>query len=46
MQERDPQARRKMLADLQAVTADPVRLKAYLLKSSMIDGLRHAAAVE
>jgi 2-polyprenyl-6-methoxyphenol hydroxylase-like FAD-dependent oxidoreductase len=46
MQERDPDTRTKMLADLQAVTADPARLKAYLMKSSMIEGLRRAATVE
>jgi 2-polyprenyl-6-methoxyphenol hydroxylase-like FAD-dependent oxidoreductase len=44
MQERDPQRRRRMLEDLQRTTADPVKLKAYLMKSSMIDGLRRAAA--
>jgi 3-(3-hydroxy-phenyl)propionate hydroxylase len=44
MQERDPTRRREMLADLQRTTADPARLKAYLMKSSMIDGLRRAAA--
>jgi 3-(3-hydroxy-phenyl)propionate hydroxylase len=46
MQERDPTRRREMLADLQRTTADPQKLKAYLLKSSMIEGLRRAAAVE
>jgi 2-polyprenyl-6-methoxyphenol hydroxylase-like FAD-dependent oxidoreductase len=44
MQERDPQRRRRMLEDLQRMTADPAELKAYLMKSSMIDGLRRAAA--
>jgi 2-polyprenyl-6-methoxyphenol hydroxylase-like FAD-dependent oxidoreductase len=44
MQERDPTRRRKMLEELQRVTEDPVQLKAYLLKSSMIEGLRRAAA--
>ncbi len=46
MQERDPQRRRTMLADLQNTIADPVKLKAYLLKSSMIEGLRRAEAAE
>ncbi len=46
MQERDPARRRQMLADLQAITRDPARLKAYLMRSSMIDGLRQAAAVQ
>ena len=46
MQERDPERRRTMLADLQNTIADPVKLKAYLLKSSMIEGLRRAEAAE
>jgi 2-polyprenyl-6-methoxyphenol hydroxylase-like FAD-dependent oxidoreductase len=46
MQERDPQRRRQMLEVLQQMTADPVKLKTYLLKSSMIEGLRRAAATE
>jgi 3-(3-hydroxy-phenyl)propionate hydroxylase len=46
MQERDPGRRRAMLADLQRITTDPAKLKAYLLKSSMIEGLRRAAAAE
>jgi 2-polyprenyl-6-methoxyphenol hydroxylase-like FAD-dependent oxidoreductase len=46
MQERDPARRRELLADLQRTTDDPVRLKAYLLKTSMIEGLRRAAATE
>jgi 2-polyprenyl-6-methoxyphenol hydroxylase-like FAD-dependent oxidoreductase len=44
MQERDPARRRAMLEELQRTTDDPAKLKAYLLKSSMIDGLRRAAA--
>ena len=44
MQERDPARRRAMLEDLQRTTNDPAKLKAYLVKSSMIDGLRRAAA--
>jgi 3-(3-hydroxy-phenyl)propionate hydroxylase len=46
MQERDPARRRELLADLQRTTDDPVKLKAYLLKTSMIEGLRRAAATE
>jgi len=45
MREKDPEKRREILAGLQAITADPVRLRAHLLKSSMIEGLRQAAAV-
>ena len=45
MRERDPARRREMLADLQALAADPVRCKAHLMRTSMIDGLRKAAAI-
>jgi 3-(3-hydroxy-phenyl)propionate hydroxylase len=44
MQERDPARRREMLAELQRTVDDPVKLKSYLMKSSMFDGLRRAAA--
>ncbi|MDB5365241.1 MAG: monooxygenase, FAD-binding [Rhodospirillales bacterium] len=43
MQERDPAKRREMLSELQQIAADPDRCRAYLLRSSMIDGLRRAA---
>jgi 2-polyprenyl-6-methoxyphenol hydroxylase-like FAD-dependent oxidoreductase len=46
MQERDPERRRQLLDELQRITASPVELRAYLLKSSMIDGLRQAAATQ
>lgn len=46
MQERDPTRRRAMLEELQRTIDDPPKLKAYLLKSSMIEGLRRAAATE
>jgi 3-(3-hydroxy-phenyl)propionate hydroxylase len=45
MQERDPERRRATLRELQAVAADPVRSRDYLLKSSMITGLRQAEAI-
>lgn len=45
MATRDPAARAKALADLQAITADKARARDYLRKSSMIDGLRQAAAI-
>jgi len=44
MQERDPERRRAMLQDLQGTIDNPAKLKDYLLKSSMIEGLRRAAA--
>lgn len=37
--------RRKMLADLQALAADPVRCRAHLLRTSMIDGLRRSRSL-
>jgi 3-(3-hydroxy-phenyl)propionate hydroxylase len=45
MLERDDNKRQAMLDDLKRITDDPVKLKAYLLKSSMFEGLRRAAAV-
>ncbi len=45
MQERDPERRRQALGELQAIAGDPARARAYLLRSSMIDGLRQAAAI-
>lgn len=45
MQERDPAQQRDELAALQAICADPVRLRDYLLKSSMIEGLRQAEEI-
>lgn len=46
MRETDPAKRAALLADLQSVAGDPVRARDHLLKSSMIAGLRAAAAVE
>lgn len=46
MRERDPSRRQAILQDLQRTTADPAKLKSYLLKSSMIDGLRRAATIQ
>jgi 3-(3-hydroxy-phenyl)propionate hydroxylase len=46
MREADPARRAAMLADLQALAADPARLRDHLLRSSMIAGLRAAAEVE
>ncbi len=45
MREKDPTKRREILAGLQAITADRARLEAHLLRTSMIAGLRRAAAV-
>jgi 2-polyprenyl-6-methoxyphenol hydroxylase-like FAD-dependent oxidoreductase len=45
MQERDPARRREMLADLQRTAGDPALARTYLLRSSMIEGLRRSAQV-
>lgn len=45
MRERSPEKRREILAGLQEITKDPEKLRVHLLKSSMIEGLRQAAAV-
>ena len=45
MRERDPTRRREILAGLQALTRDRAALHAYMLKTSMIEGLRQAAAI-
>jgi len=45
MREKDPVKRREILSGLQAITADRARLEAHLLRTSMIAGLRQAAAV-
>jgi 3-(3-hydroxy-phenyl)propionate hydroxylase len=43
MQERDPARRRQLLAELQKTASDPMLARAYLLRSSMIEGLRRSA---
>ncbi len=45
MREKDPNERRRLLAELQAITSDPERHHAYVRKASMIDGLRMATAI-
>jgi 3-(3-hydroxy-phenyl)propionate hydroxylase len=42
MRERDASRRLALLADLKAITRDPAALRAHLLKSSMIEGLRQS----
>jgi 2-polyprenyl-6-methoxyphenol hydroxylase-like FAD-dependent oxidoreductase len=46
MTQKDPNARARALADLQATAADPAKARDYLLQSSMIDGLGLAASIE
>lgn len=45
MQERDPARRRELFAEMQRTAADPALARAFLLRTSMIDGLRRAAAL-
>ena len=45
MREKDPDARRRVLAEMQAIVSDPERHYAYVRKASMIDGLRLAASI-
>ena len=45
MREKDPARRREILDGLKSIVADPARLEAHLLRTSMIAGLRQAAAV-
>ncbi len=45
MREKDPEKRRELLAGLQAIVSDRARLYDYLLKSSMIEGLRQAERI-
>lgn len=46
MQERDPAKRREIFTGLQAMLADREAARTYLLRASMIAGLRKAAAVD
>jgi 3-(3-hydroxy-phenyl)propionate hydroxylase len=46
MQERDPEKRRAMLRELQAIAADRERALAHLLRTSMIEGLRQAERIQ
>ena len=44
MQQRDPAYRRAELTRLQTIAADPAQAREYLLRTSMIAGLRRAAS--
>jgi 3-(3-hydroxy-phenyl)propionate hydroxylase len=46
MEHRDPDRRRKYLADLRTRAEDPALAKDYLMKASLIESLRDAASVE
>lgn len=44
MREKDPEKRRQIMSDLQAITRDPEKLHAFVRRASMIDGLYKADA--
>jgi 3-(3-hydroxy-phenyl)propionate hydroxylase len=44
--ERDPATRQKALDDLRRIAADKAAARDYMLRSSMIASLRHAAAIQ
>ena len=46
MQLWDPEQRKEVMAHMRGVAADPERSKQMLLRTSMIEGLRQAAAVQ
>jgi 3-(3-hydroxy-phenyl)propionate hydroxylase len=46
LEEKDPAARTRNLDELRAIAADPVRHKEYVVRSSMIWSLRHAASID
>ena len=46
MREKDPAKRREILAGLQALTRDRDRLRQHMIRTSMIEGLRQAAALQ
>ncbi|HUB96716.1 MAG TPA: FAD-dependent monooxygenase [Stellaceae bacterium] len=45
LEERDPAVRRKTLDELRRTAEDPVRARAFLLRSSLIDSVREAEAI-
>ncbi|WP_137177802.1 NAD(P)/FAD-dependent oxidoreductase [Roseomonas sp. AR75] len=45
LEEKDPAKRAARLAELRATAADPAKARAHLLRTSMIEGVRAAAAV-
>lgn len=45
LEERDPQVRKQRQAEIGAIARDPVKARAFLLETSMIDSVRKAAAI-
>lgn len=46
LEEKDPAVRRQRLDDLTAISEDPDRARAFLLRTSLIESVRRAAAIE
>ena len=46
LEEKDPTVRRRNLDELRAIAADPARHKEYVVRSSMIWSVRHAAGID
>ncbi len=46
MRERDPDKRRAIMDEMKQITADDVRMKAWLMDSSMINAVRYAETIE
>jgi hypothetical protein len=45
MQTRDPEKRRTVIENFRKISGDSEALRKFVLKSSMIEGLRRAAAI-
>ena len=45
LEEKDPQIRAQRKAELRETAADPEKARVYLMRTSMIDGLRSAAQI-
>jgi 3-(3-hydroxy-phenyl)propionate hydroxylase len=45
LEERDPQVRKQRQAEIGAIARDPVKARAFLMETSMIDSVRKAAAI-
>jgi len=46
LEERDPKVRAERLEEIRRIGADPKLAREYLLKSSMIESIRRAAAIQ
>jgi 3-(3-hydroxy-phenyl)propionate hydroxylase len=46
IEQKDPREREKFHQELRAIAADRIKLRAYLLRVAMIEGIRRANAIE